>query len=382
MNFNKGILTIGIYCIVLFFLSCQKDQDQELVPEPTTADRLQLLIDEKIGGDDKLIGVAVSIRVDGEERWNLVGGESAAGQPISSDMKFGVGSVTKTAVAATILKLEEEGLLSLDDSVGLWLPLNSPNIDRSITLFQLLTHFTGIKDYLQHPDIWATVEADLDHRLSAEQLVNFIGEPINTPGVTHEYSNSNYLLLALVVEEVTQQALGDVMRSKFWEPLQLHNIYFEGSENVQAPIAAAWRDSDGDGVLEDISGEYRDAYHSVFYGPAGIFATASDLSMWAYHLYQGDALSDSSQRKMQTSYFEYGHPIFLGYGLGTRKNQYGGKTTWGHTGGVRGYGAHMFYEPSHKVSIAILNNQSRSKNGPALRHELSEEIWKEVLSSL
>ncbi len=367
---------------LLVFSSCSKEEDLDSIDEMIEG-RLQAIIDSKIGRDlDKLVGVSVSIRIDGVERWALVGGESEAQMPISSDMKFGVGSITKTAVAATILKLEEEGLLTLEDNIGNWLTLNSPNVDESITIFQLLAHFTGVKGYFQHPDIWTSVEADLNSPISKEQLVNFIGAPINEPGVTHEYSNSNYLILALIVEAATNKTLGEVMREKFWNPLNLNDIYFGANEQIPAPIAAAWRDGDGDGILEDISSEYRSAYYSVFYGPAGMFSTASDLSMWAYHLYGVNALTAASKLKMQTSYFDYGHATFLGYGLGVRKNAYAGRTMWGHTGGVRGYGSHMFYDPISKVSIAILNNQSRSTNGPTLRHELAEELLTEVFSSI
>ena len=85
---------------------------------------------------------------------------------------------------------------------------------------------------------------------------------------------------------------------------------------------------------------------------------------------------------MTTSYFEIPHETFIGYGLGSRQNKYQGHTMWGHTGGMRGYGSHMFYDPETKVSIAILNNQSRSADGPILRHELIDELLAIVFDAL
>ena len=368
----------------LFLLGCSNDEDEIIQPpKPTTQERLQKIIDKKIGeNSDKLVGVSVSIRVDGEERWNLVGGTSAVGEPITSDMRFGIGSVTKTAVAATVLKLKEEGLLNLEDRIGDHLTLNNPNVNDSITIFQLLTHFTGVRDYFQHPDLWPTVENNLDDPILPEALVGYIGDPINQPGLAHEYSNANYLLLGLIIEKATQKTVGEVMREKFWTPLQLNHIYFGSNEPVEGKMAVPWRDNDGDGILEDISNDFRAAYFSVFYCAAGIYATASDLSMWAYHLYHGNALSEESKNEMMTRYASYGDPVFIGYGLGARQNVYARTTMWGHTGGMRGYGTHMFYDPFDKVSIAILNNQSRSTNGPVLRHELISELLDVVFTSL
>ena len=353
------------------------------MPELTVTERLQAVVDEKVGGDsEKLVGVSVSIRVDGVEKWKLVGGKSDQNTPIAADMRFGIGSITKTAVAATILKLEEEGLLSLDDTLGDLLTLNHPNVDGSITVFQLLAHFTGVEGYFKHPDIWPRVEGNLDSPISPLELADYIGPRITEPGVTHEYSNSNYLLLGLIIEAVTNQTVGEVMRDRFWTPLSLEHIYFGSNETVEGTLAAPWRDSDGNGTLEDISSEFRAAYFSVFYCAAGIYATASDLSMWGHHLFGGDALAENSKTKMTTSYFDYGDPVFLGYGLGSRKNRYAGRTMWGHTGGMRGYGSHMFYDPIGKVSIAVLNNQSRSEDGPILRHELTNELLAIVFASL
>lgn len=370
------ITTIGL---VLLLSACSSDDD----PQLSTTDRLQAIIDDKIeSGSEGLVGVSVSIRVEGEERWNLTGGISTSDVPISADMQFGIGSITKTAVAAATLKLVDEELLSLDDTVDDILGINTFNIDGSITVFQLLAHFAGVRGYFQHPDIWPRVEGNLEESIPADDLLNYIGEPINAPGSLYQYSNSHYLLLGLIIEEVSGQTVGEVLRDRFWAPLQLENIHFGANETVAGPIAGAWRDSDGDGVLEDITNEFGPAYHSVFYCAAGIFSTASDLSLWAYHLYGGEVLSQQSRSQMMTSYIEIPDPVFTGYGLGARRNVYAGWTMWGHTGGMRGYGSAMFYDPNQKVSIAMLNNQSRSVNGPQLRQELVEELLTVVFESL
>ena len=81
-------------------------------------------------------------------------------------------------------------------------------------------------------------------------------------------------------------------------------------------------------------------------------------------------------------YVEIDDPIFTGYGLGLRRVSIAGRTLWGHTGGMRGYGGYLFYDPLKKITIALLNNQSRTANGPLLRHELFSDLLMEVLKEI
>ncbi len=104
--------------------------------------------------------------------------------------------------------------------------------------------------------------------------------------------------------------------------------------------------------------------------------------MWAQHLYNGNAISENSRQIMMTSYYDIPDPVFTGYGLGVRRNIYAGRTMWGHTGGMRGYGTAMFYDPISHVSIAMLNNQSLSEDGPILRYELVNELLTLVFAEL
>ena len=109
--------TIKALIWILLFVACSTDEQKEDPPideEAIFLQELQTIVNSKIGSD-KLLGASISIRVDGEERWKLQGGISSGDTPISGDMRFGIASITKTFVAATVLKLVEEGELSLDD---------------------------------------------------------------------------------------------------------------------------------------------------------------------------------------------------------------------------------------------------------------------------
>ncbi|SHG29637.1 serine hydrolase domain-containing protein [Flagellimonas flava] len=374
------LLLIAMTLMSSVFLSgCSSNEVDETPPvdqEALFAEELQTLVDEKIG-TDKLLGASVSIRIDGVEEWSLQGGISSGDTPIAANMRFGIASITKTFVAATVLKLSEEGALSLDDPISLWLTLDTENIDDSITIEQLLGHFTGLHGYFRHPDIWPRVEGDLNTPIPTLELVDYVGTPFFAPGERYEYSNSNYLVLGLIIEAVTGKTVGEVFREKLFGPLQMNSIYFPANENLVGPVATPWRDSNGDGTLQNILAEFGPAYHSIFYTAADVFSTASDLSMWPQHLFNGTLLSEPTKTKM-LDFQPIDDTIFTGYGLGIREVTFAGKSHWGHTGGMRGYGSYMFYDPETKVSIAMLNNQSRSQNGPLLRYQLVDELLQAV----
>lgn len=364
--------------------STQNPSDQPPVDPPSNPlsieEKLQAIIDSRVG-PDKLLGVAVSIRVDGQERWSFTSGISDESTPISSEMRFGVASITKTVVAATVMRLVEDGLIDLDDPIGDYLNLNNPNVDESITVFQLLNHLAGLKGYFQHPDIWPRVESDLLNPVPPIEIADYIGDPLFDPGTRFEYSNSHYLVLGLLIEAVSGKTVGEQMREKFWGPLGLNQIYFGANETIEGPIAVPWRDNDGNGSLENIADQFGPAYHSIFYTAADVFATASDLSNWAHLLFTAQAVTESSRDQMVT-FIDLDDPIANGYGLGIRRVLLAGRNMWGHTGGMRGYGSYMFYDPVSKVSIAMLNNQSRSANGPLYRYQLVESVLQEVFESL
>ena len=386
------LLLLLVFCTV----NCSKDNQEPDadIPESTQnvppieppgetqsfEDKLQTIIDSRVG-PDKLLGVSVSIRVNGEERWHFVSGNSDDSTPISREMRFGIASITKTMVAATMMALIEDGLLALDDPIRDHITLNHPYVDDSITIFQLLNHLAGIKGYFQHPDIWPRVESDLLTPLAPIEIADYIGEPLFDPGTQYQYSNSHFLILGLVIEAVSGKTVGEVMREKFWGPLGLNQIYFGANESIEGPIAIPWRDNDGDGSLENIADQFGPAYHSIFYTAADVFATASDLSHWAHLLFTGQALSASSTDQMVT-FLDLDDPIANGYGLGVRRVLLAGRNMWGHTGGMRGYGSYMFYDPVSKVSIVLLNNQSRSENGPLYRYQLVEAVLSEIFEEL
>lgn len=142
-NSQKYVLRPKFTAFVMLLLSfftlfpgCSKDDP--ISPELTLAEQLQAALDDARTSYD-LIGVSAAVIVPGQETWAGASGISHPGENIRPEMLFGIGSVTKTYIAALTLKLAEEGLLTLDDSLHQWLP-GFQNIDSTITIRQLLNH--------------------------------------------------------------------------------------------------------------------------------------------------------------------------------------------------------------------------------------------------
>ncbi|MEO0935726.1 MAG: serine hydrolase domain-containing protein, partial [Cyanobacteria bacterium J06641_2] len=174
------------------------------------------------------------------------------------DDKLALASVSKTFVGVVILKLVEQGQLNLDESINKYLPKDiSKNIRYSdkITVRQLLNHSSGIVDYLDDNFAELTEGRSRSRPWEAREVIELIyGEPQAKPGKKHDYSNSNYILLELIVEETTGKSLAEVMREKILNPIGLKNTFTELRERKSTSIVTGYSDINEDGVLKSHKG--------------------------------------------------------------------------------------------------------------------------------
>lgn len=136
MKMLKFIKVLGLLLLFSLMLNCCKDTLTE--PEPTTAESLQRILDNNLEAFNGK-GVSAAIVFQNQNIWSGTSGISFGTTAITEDMIFGIGSVTKTFMAALCLQLADEGVFSLEDSLHEWLP-DYPNIDNSITIRQLLNN--------------------------------------------------------------------------------------------------------------------------------------------------------------------------------------------------------------------------------------------------
>jgi D-alanyl-D-alanine carboxypeptidase len=279
---------------------------------------------------------------------------------VTTDDVYLIGSVTKTITSACILQLDDENVLSINDSLHEWLD-TIPYINPNITIKQLLRHQSGIYDVLYHPDCQAAFIANQGYVWDAEDLVNqFIGPPNFAPGAGWSYSNTNYFLLGMIIEKATGHPFYEELRSRFFTPLAMNTIAIPAFEPLTSPVAHVWLDINGDNIADDAHNFYMNylALNSAAGAAGGYFATPSDITRWMRTYMRGDLLSAAMKAEAQTTVTAPGIPGGT-YGLGLMKKSFLGFQAYGH-GGDLAYHASSWYFPMKDVSITVFTNDSKN----------------------
>ena len=339
---------------ILFALMSISAQAQGV--HPLLADKLKTTLEQQ-QAKFKLVGVAAAVVIPGQGIWSYAVGQSAQSQPLTTNMLFGIGSVTKTYTAAVIHQLVEEGKLSLDDSLFKYLPAFN-NIDTTIQIRQLLNHTSGIFNYTNHPNWAPAVNADLGKIWEPEEIAaSFVSKPLFKKGMNWSYSNTNYLLLGMIIQNITGNKVSAEIRNRLLKPKGLVNTYFDIEEEIpQSQIAHNWTDITGDDVRENVTSLPRQALNSMAWAAGTMMATPEDIALWARYLFTGNVLKAETLGEMlKFRALSFG-PV-TGWGLGVARLNANGRTYYGHGGNTFGYAADMQFSPADSVSVGVVINQ-------------------------
>lgn len=268
--------------------------------------------------------------------------------PISVDDAFRIGSVTKPYVAALALQLVDEDALSLDDSVESVLPGLLPNGDQ-ITVRDLLAHRSGLVEYEEDPRVLKPYLAgDFGYEWTPEELIEIAVSHGSTakPGTDVTYSNTNYTVLGLIIEEVTGNPLGEELETRIFAPLELDETSFATGTEIEAPHANGYLV--GQGPLQDVT-----AISPTHYWAAGnIVSTAPDVARFYEGLLGGEVVSDVSLEAMREVVEE---SPGLDRGLGFAHGEVSCGEWYGHDGAVPGYNATVRMMESGRQMVLLLN---------------------------
>ena len=318
------------------------------------AAQFQALLDD--GRDEAgARGAVLAISTEQCGLWAGASGESTESQPMLPSHVLRMGSVTKTFVASVVLELYQEQKLGLDDALAdHW--SGFPGGD-TITLRQLLNHTSGIFNYTEDEDFFTAVLAEPEKVWTPDELVALAATnpPYFAPGAGWHYSNTNYVLLGLVVESVTGAPVATEIRARFLDTLPLAATSFDGEEPIVGELAHGYA-SNGD----DVSTQFDP---SIAWAAGAMVASAGDLATWAQKLYGGSVLEPASLEAMVTG-VDTDQPG-LAYGLGAFVLDPSAAldVAYGHGGDIFGYHTHMFYLPNQKVAFAaIVNDDGASPN--------------------
>ncbi|MCK5074743.1 MAG: beta-lactamase family protein, partial [Calditrichia bacterium] len=325
--------------------------------------------------------VSATVIFPDDKIWTGVSGISYDTVPIEPGMVFGIGSITKNMVAALTLKLAEENILSLDDPLSKWLS-EYPFVDEKITIRQLLNHTSGLYMFWDNDQIWDELKNDRTKFWSPEEVLDYIKEPYFAPGEGWRYSNTNYLLLAMIIEKATGSNLSAELKKYFWQPHDFDNIYLIQEDSIPENQAHVYGDNFmfGD-VDQDVTFLPRTSHESITYGSSGIFISSENLARWSHALFNGKILQHKSMDEM-LQFVEF-KPFanMRAYGLGVQEyaRQFSsGKQAWGHGGGNIGTTTYMVYFPEYQVSIVVMINAYPNEGADVITKGLIRIVLKDL----
>jgi D-alanyl-D-alanine carboxypeptidase len=227
--------------------------------------------------------------------------------PVSTTDRFRLGSITKAFTAVIVLQLADEGVLTLDDTVTAWLDDPAvgriPNVDTA-TVRQLLNHTSGIYDYADDTDspFWEDAflgpNADWTKVWTIEELLAYADADNHAayfaPGEAYHYSNTDYLLLGMIVEQATGGSFGNELQARILDPLAMDNTFLaEGGDMPEGIV-------DGYQVIGDQALSVTGSNLSWVWTAGGMVSTTADLMRFAPAVYSGDMLSQDSFAEMFT----------------------------------------------------------------------------------
>lgn len=323
-----------------------------------TAARLQSALDAEVNRQ-RVPGFQVSIQTAEGFIWSGVSGTTDPERriPLGREHIIRVGSVTKTFTAVIFLQLVEEGKLSLDDPLSKWFP-DFPNAER-ITVRDMLTHRSGIFNNLESPVVLGSLF--LPRKVwQPQEMVDIAAREKLHAQDEYYYSNTNYILLGLIAEQITGQDAATLYRKRIFEPLGLHDTYFIPYEDVPKNLISGYdRDMVPLPGLIEMKPDDVSAATSAFTS-GGMVSTADDLMKFYEALYTGHLLSSTSLDEMTTFFKAHDEdlPQITGYGLGLFRLEVDGEEVWASIGFFIGSTTMVAYSPGEKDIVAIIGNLS------------------------
>jgi D-alanyl-D-alanine carboxypeptidase len=332
---------------------------------PTLRQNFSNILDATVA-DDNVPGALLYVALPGQGVWMGARGVSnrALGIPMVPHDRIRIASVTKPFVATVILQLASEGVLTLNDPVSKWMPGAVPN-GNNITIRHLLNHTSGIYNYLDDGFVDRVLADRARIWQPQEMLSHAVSHPAYfSPGEPGRwrYSNTNYIVLGMIVEHATGVSLAQQIRWRILEPVGMHHTYFDPDDGISG------------GVVRGYVGnrDYTDINLSFAWAAGGMVSTVEDMGLFSQALFGGRLLNRAAMDAMHefvsvdgswgTRNLVYGMGLMQDY-MGVAPDIHGqprpaGQAmVRGHTGGLTGYRTAMWYMPENGAIIVAAVNQ-------------------------
>ncbi|MBI5764168.1 MAG: serine hydrolase [Planctomycetes bacterium] len=293
-------------------------------------------------------GAAVLVTVDGKTvlRKGYGMADMEKGVKVTPDMIFRIASITKQFTSVSVLQLVQQGKVSLEDPITKYLP-DFDTRGKTITVEHLLSHTSGLPNYTEG----SAYEKGMTRDLKPAEIVKLVADkPLDfEPGSRFKYSNTNYVLLGMLIEKVSGRTYANNLKSSITKPLGLTDTRYSRNDGLTPRHAR--------GYDQDSSGEWvpmRPLSMTQPFAAGAIESTVDDLAKWTHALAEGKALDPKLLERAWTPYKPSDRPSDYGYGWFIHTSS--GERWIGHNGGINGFQSAAVWIPEKKVFVAILRN--------------------------
>lgn len=308
--------------------------------KPYNVEKLDSLFDH-IDSNQMVMG-GISIFSNGEGVYQRAIGYSdlEKNHEANATTKYRIGSITKTFTAVVIMQLIEEGKLEKNTYLKDFFP-QVPNSDK-ITIRHLLRHQSGLFNITDDKDFRTWMKKP---QTREEMLGRFIKNGILfEPSEKSEYSNTNYLLLSYITEEIEDKKYAEIVKERIIDKINLKNTFYGGKINPDDNQAHSYVKSENHWDLAP------ETNMSVPMGAGALVSTPEDLSIFFHNLFEGNLVSENSLGAMKTTKD--------GIGIGLMKLPLKGIEAYGHGGGIDGFSSIAVHFPKEKITAAYIANAS------------------------
>jgi len=283
--------------------------------------------------------------------------------PLIADISYQIGSNTKMMTAAMIFQLQEEGKLATTDLLSKWLPdlaAKIPNGD-VITLDMLLTHTSGIYDYINGVNDDGPLSELVRSRdllvksFTPEELVQLAidyGRPTSAPGAEFHYSNTGYVLLGLIIEKATGKTYEENLQTRIFEPLGLKNTYLQAGQRKPLALPQGYLHP----PFDYTAGEWN---ASQGWAAGAVVSTAEDFAVFLKALFTGKLFKDATMLELMQAHTDAGVGA-LGPGTVYAHGMTNNNGVLGHGGQTPGFQSDGGYVPGDDVTIVFWANSSEN----------------------
>jgi len=363
----RKTITVFVVCLLSAFVV----QAQTGVANKSTLETaLQVKLEEwhKAGN---FPGATVGVVLANGESFGLAVGFSdrQTRSPMKPNDRMLAGSVGKTFAAATALQLIKEGKIGLDDRIEKYLGRESwfarlPNA-KEITVRQLMNHSSGLMRYEFKEQFTRDLTANPERVWKPAELVAYLldEKPPFEAGKGWDYSDTNYIVLGMIIEKVTGKKFYDEANRRLLKPLKLTDTIQQDGPRLPGLVQGYAGPNNPFGGTDEMIVNGKFSINPQFEWTGGGYAsTAQDLARWAKMLYEGKAFSADLLPQVLdgVSAPMLGRETKYGLGVIIRKTAVG--TSYGHSGFFPGYMTDMMYFPEHKVAVAVQVNTSVGRN--------------------